>query len=81
MPPNGAPVHFEVTDLREDARFNNLPFVAGDPYFRYYCGVPLRTKNGVNIGSLFALDDKVREPMSLKQLNCKYLTIEFWSKS
>jgi hypothetical protein len=67
---NGDPAYFEVLDLRTDNRFNELPFVTNEPFFKYYCGVPLRTKNGIIIGSLFALDDKVREPASKTTLLC-----------
>lgn len=62
-PPDGRPACFEVLDLALDKRFNQLPFVSGPPYFKYYCGVPLRTKKDIIIGSLFVLDDKAREPM------------------
>lgn len=67
--PDGGPAHFEVLDLTRDRRFNQLPFVSGPPHFEYYCGVPLRTKKGINIGSLFALDDKVRQPIRRSQLD------------
>ncbi|TKA71874.1 hypothetical protein B0A49_04522 [Cryomyces minteri] len=63
-PSDGGPVYFEVLDLSLDDRFNTLPFISGVPHFRFYCGVPLRTKKGINIGSLFVLDDKVRPPTS-----------------
>lgn len=62
--PNGDPALFEVLDLTKDDRFDTLPFVTEAPFFKYYCGVPLRTKKGVAIGSLFALDNRVREPLS-----------------
>lgn len=68
-PSDGRPAYFEVLDLTRDHRFNQLPFVSGPPRFRYYCGVPLRTKKGISIGSLFALDDKVRQPISHGQLD------------
>ena len=51
---------FEVLDLSQDPRFNNLSFIAGPPHFRYYAGVPLRTSKGINIGSIYILDSKVR---------------------
>jgi hypothetical protein len=70
-PPDGGPAYFEVLDLRTDERFMNLGFVKGPPYFKYYCGIPLRTKRGINIGSIFALDDKVREPINEGHLNCE----------
>lgn len=62
--PNGDPAIFEVLDLTKDDRFDHLPFVVEAPFFKYYCGVPLRTKKGIAIGSLFALDNKAREPLS-----------------
>ena len=66
-PVEGGPAYFEVTNLRTDDRFKHLPFVCGGPGFQYYCGVPLRTKKGINIGSIFVLDVKAREPASLIQ--------------
>ena len=59
-----APSLFTVTDLSKDDRFNQLPFVNGPPYFKFYAGTPLTTKKGVNIGSLFILDDVVRPRLS-----------------
>ena len=55
---------FTVTDLSKDQRFNQLPFVTGTPHFRFYAGTPLTTKRGVNIGSLFILDDVARPQLS-----------------
>ncbi|KAL8894794.1 MAG: hypothetical protein Q9192_004045 [Flavoplaca navasiana] len=68
LPPNaGTYPCFTVTDLSSDERFSQLPFVTGDPHFRFYAGTPLTTKNGVNIGSLFVLDTKVRPKLSPTQ--------------
>ncbi len=66
LPPSLAtsPSLFTVTDLSKDERFNQLPFVTGPPYFKFYAGTPLTTKNGVNIGSLFILDDVVRAQLN-----------------
>ena len=66
LPPSLAcsPSLFTVTDLSKDERFNQLPFVAGPPHFRFYAGTPLTTKRGVNIGSLFILDDVARPRLS-----------------
>ncbi|KAL9598085.1 MAG: hypothetical protein Q9219_004716 [cf. Caloplaca sp. 3 TL-2023] len=58
---------FTVTDLTSDERFNKLPFVTGPPNFRFYAGTPLTSKNGINIGSLFILDDKVRPHLTPAQ--------------
>lgn len=50
---------FIVDDLSIDDRFNTLPFVTGPPFIRFYAGVPLITKRGIPIGSLFVVDDRV----------------------
>ncbi|KAF2816038.1 uncharacterized protein BDZ99DRAFT_127452 [Mytilinidion resinicola] len=62
---DGSPACFEVLDLSQDPRFSQLPFVAGPPHFRYYVGVPIRTKKGVSIGSLFAMDVVARGPLGV----------------
>lgn len=56
-----------MTDLSQDSRFNQLPFVTGPPSFRYYAGTPLTTNKGINIGSLFILDNVVRPPLTADQ--------------
>jgi hypothetical protein len=63
-PESGGPACFEVLDLSKDARFNTLDFVAGPPHFRNYAGVPLRTRKGINIGSIFVIDSKLRPPLT-----------------
>jgi GAF domain-containing protein len=70
--PDGRPPYFEVLNLAQDPRFDQLDFVQGPPHFKYYCGVPLRTKRGIDIGSLFALDDKVRDPATAGEIACKF---------
>ena len=52
---------FEVHDLRDDARFKDLPLVAEPPRLRYYAGVPLRTQAGQTVGALCILDFVPRE--------------------
>lgn len=51
---------FIVPDLSHDSRFNQLPFVSGPPFLKFYAGTPLITKRGIPIGSLFVVDDRVR---------------------
>ncbi|KAI8940521.1 hypothetical protein NX059_004198 [Plenodomus lindquistii] len=63
-PPDGGPACFEVLDLSKDERFNQLDFVKGAPYFRNYVGVPLRTRKGINIGSLFVIDSNIRSALT-----------------
>lgn len=49
-----------VEDARLDPRFANSPLVVGAPYVRSYLGVPLRTAEGYNVGSLCAMDHRPR---------------------
>lgn len=68
LPPSlGRHLCFTVQDLSKDERFNQLPFVTGPPYFKFYAGTPLTTKKGINIGSLFIIDDVVRDSLTADQ--------------
>ncbi|WP_375391055.1 GGDEF domain-containing protein [uncultured Sphingomonas sp.] len=49
-----------VEDAHLDARFAASPLVVGPPHIRSYAGVPLRTPEGYNIGSLCAMDTRAR---------------------
>lgn len=44
-----------IADAREDPRFATNPLVVGPPHIRSYAGVPLRTPEGYNVGSLCAM--------------------------
>jgi hypothetical protein len=64
---------FIVNDLAKDKRFANLPVVDGSiAKYRFYAGTPITTSHGINIGSLFFFDDKVRDDLSLGQRKCQY---------
>lgn len=43
-------------DLVEDPVFKDFPFVVGDPHFRFYCSMPLVTREGYSIGSICVMD-------------------------
>ncbi|RAH80144.1 hypothetical protein BO86DRAFT_365459 [Aspergillus japonicus CBS 114.51] len=62
LPPSnrekGLSSFIEVNDLSTDERYKNLPFVRGDPGFRFYAGTPLTAEKKINIGSIFVLDKK-----------------------
>jgi signal transduction histidine kinase len=60
----------QVPDTRLDARFADNPFVTGDPYVRFYAGAPLKTPNGMPIGSLCVID---HEPRVLTPAQCQGL--------
>lgn len=57
-----------VGDARVDSRFADNPLDAGPPGFRFYAGMPLRTRDGTSIGTLCAMDTKPRA-LSEKQLD------------
>jgi diguanylate cyclase (GGDEF)-like protein len=50
-----------VPDALKDPRFAANPYVVGAPHVRFYAGIPLRTDDGHNIGTLCAIDVKPRE--------------------
>lgn len=50
----------EIKDLSAEQNLKEKFYVSGAPYFRYYFGIPLRTSNGVNIGSLCVLDRQLK---------------------
>ncbi len=52
---------FIVEDALEDERFKDNPMVIGKPYIRFYAGVALYDKMGMNIGVLCIKDTKPRK--------------------
>ncbi len=50
-----------VPDARLDPRFADNPLVTGNPWIRYYIGVPLTNRDGLNLGALCCVDTKPRE--------------------
>ncbi|MEO7038986.1 MAG: PAS domain-containing protein [Candidatus Elarobacter sp.] len=51
---------FEVPDAAADARFSANALVAGEPHFRFYAGIPLRSNDGHAVGALCVLDYRPR---------------------
>ncbi|GAB2771324.1 GAF domain-containing sensor histidine kinase [Salinimicrobium soli] len=52
---------YEVNDATKDARTLAHPMVTGDFGLRFYSAVPLKTREGVNLGTLCVIDKKPRE--------------------
>ena len=50
-----------VSDLREDDRFSENPFVTGDPHLKFYCSMPLITQEGYALGTLCVMDFEPRQ--------------------
>ncbi|MEY3481870.1 MAG: hypothetical protein RIQ71_2645 [Verrucomicrobiota bacterium] len=51
---------FEVSDAAADERFADNPVVTGEPHLRFYAGVPLKTLDDHNVGTLCVIDRKPR---------------------
>jgi len=52
---------YVVEDALHDLRFADDPMVAGEPFVRFYAGVPLKTPAGHCIGALCVIDSVPRE--------------------
>lgn len=57
-----------LTDAKVDPRSLANPLVAGDFGLRFYAGVPLRTSDGYNLGTLCIIDKEAR-PIDQKQID------------
>jgi adenylate cyclase len=57
-----------VPDMTKDPRFDRSPMVIGDPYCRFYCGMPLITDEGYALGTLCVMDVEPGRELSFEQI-------------
>ncbi len=50
-----------IKDTTKDERFSDNPMVIGEPYIRFYAGVPIMSTDGSRIGVFCIKDTKPRE--------------------
>ena len=61
------PEFFIIEDLLKDKRFCNIESANSKPYIQFYAGVPLKTRDGYNLGSLYVMG-QVPKPISIVNL-------------
>ena len=59
-----------IQDARTDSRALSNPLVAGELGLRFYAGIPLRTREGYNLGTLCIID---RQPRTLNNQDLRTL--------
>ena len=50
-----------IPDAQVDERFADNPIVSGSPHLRFYAGLPVRNREGLNVGVLCVIDFTPRE--------------------
>jgi signal transduction histidine kinase len=62
-----------VPDTQKDKRFSDNPFVTGEPKIRFYAGVPLKSSNGNNLGTLCVIGNQPSELSAAQERALKTL--------
>jgi PAS domain S-box-containing protein len=63
----------EIENMLDHEEFRNNTYVAGEPGWRYYAGVPLEIEPGINVGTLCLLDTKEFKLSSVQIDTLKFL--------
>ncbi len=58
---------FVVTDAAADERFFDNPLVMGEPYIRFYAGMPISSPEGLPMGTLCVIDHEPRRLSTLQR--------------
>ncbi len=59
--------YIEVPDATRDARFVDNPLVTGHPHIRFYAAMPVRSEDGVALGTLCVMAHDPRDGLSALQ--------------
>jgi PAS domain S-box-containing protein len=70
----GCDEYMEVPDAQADTRFVGNPFVAGEPFFRFYAGYTLFSEECIPLGALCVIDSTPR-PGGLTALQREGLSV------
>ena len=57
-----------IENTLEHDTFNNNKFVINEPYIRFYCGIPIKTINNYNVGTLCTIDKIDRYDITSDQI-------------
>ena len=63
-----------IPDTKKDSRFAKNPMVVGNPFIRFYAGIPLKSADGKKVGVFCVKDLKPRKFDSHKKLLLKTLS-------
>ncbi|RZK05536.1 MAG: GAF domain-containing protein [Flavobacterium sp.] len=63
-----------ISDASQHPKYKNSPYVKGDPNIRFYAGMPVRTLDGYNIGTICVIDSKPKSLSTYQLESLKMLS-------